>query len=73
MQTLPMEGYWKFEGVGGLEVQISKGCRGEKNNIFQRETFQYRAKQQIDELHYFLVYSNAICTFSGHFVAHISE
>ena len=29
-----MEGYWKFQGVGGLEVQISKGCRGEKSNIF---------------------------------------
>ena len=29
-----MEGYWKFQGGGGLEVQISKGCRGEKRNIF---------------------------------------
>ena len=29
---------WKVtgssRGVGGLEVQISKGCRGEKSNIF---------------------------------------
>ena len=30
----PTEGYWKFQVVGGLEVQISKGCRGEKSNIF---------------------------------------
>ena len=29
-----MEGYWKFQGGGGLEVQISKGCGGEKSNIF---------------------------------------
>ena len=29
-----MEGYWKFQGGGGLEVQISKGCLGEKSNIF---------------------------------------
>ena len=29
-----MEGYWKFQGGGDLEVQISKGCRGEKRNIF---------------------------------------
>ena len=37
IHTSPMEGYWKFQeggGVGGLEVQISKGCRGEKSNIF---------------------------------------
>ena len=32
--TSPMEGYWKFQGGGGLEVQISKGCRGEKSYIF---------------------------------------
>ena len=29
-----MEGYWKFQGGGGLEVQISKGCWGEKSNMF---------------------------------------
>ena len=29
-----MEGYWKFQGGGGLEVQISKGCLGEESNIF---------------------------------------
>ena len=34
IHTSPMEGYWKFQGGGGLEVQISKGCRGEKSNIF---------------------------------------
>ena len=31
-----MEGYWKFQGGGGLEVQISKGCGGEKSNIFPK-------------------------------------
>ena len=35
IHTSPMEGYCgKFQGGGGLEVQISKGCRGEKSNIF---------------------------------------
>ena len=34
IHTSPMEGYWKFQGDGGLEVQISKGCGGEKSNIF---------------------------------------
>ena len=34
IHTSPMEGYWKFWGGGGLEVQISKGCWGEKSNIF---------------------------------------
>ena len=35
IHTSPMEGYWKFQGgVGGLELQISKGCGGEKSNIF---------------------------------------
>ena len=29
-----MEDYWKFQGGGGLEVQISKGCWGEKSYIF---------------------------------------
>ena len=32
-----MEGYWNFQGGGGLEVQISKGCvqgGGEKSKIF---------------------------------------
>ena len=29
-----MEGYWKFQGGGGSRGQISKGCRGEKSNIF---------------------------------------
>ena len=80
-----MEGYWKFQGGGGggLEVQISKGCRGEKSNIFPEGpralpegTYQYRIcnliNQEIDELQYILVYLNAICTFSGQFWAHIS-
>ena len=35
IHTSPMEGYWNFQGEGGgLEVQISKGCWGEKSNIF---------------------------------------
>ena len=34
IHTSPMEGYWKFQEGGGLEVQISKGCWGEKSNIF---------------------------------------
>ena len=34
IHTSPMEGYWSSRGVGGLEVQISTGCRGEKSNIF---------------------------------------
>ena len=33
IHTSPMEGYWKFQGGGGLEVQISKGCRGEKRAL----------------------------------------
>ena len=24
----PMEGYWKFQGGGGLEVKVSKECGG---------------------------------------------
>ena len=29
-------GYWKLQGgrTEGLEVQISKGCKGEKSNVF---------------------------------------
>ena len=78
IHTSPMEGYWKFQGGGGLEVQISKGCRGEKSNIFPEgprtlpegnlPILPLRLiNQEIDELQYILVYLNAICTFSGHF------
>ena len=36
--TSPMEDYWKFQGGGVLEVMISKGCQGEKSNIFPEGT-----------------------------------
>ena len=80
IHTSPMEGYWKFQGGGGLDVQISKWCWGEKSNIFpegpralpEGNQYQYRIydliNQEIDELQDILVYLNAICTFnSGHF------
>ena len=34
IHTSPMEGYWKFQGGGGSRGTISKGCGGEKSNIF---------------------------------------
>ena len=66
IHTFLMEGYWKFQGGGGLEMQISKGCRGEKSNIFPEgpralpeETYPYRLydliNQEIDELQCFSV------------------
>ena len=78
IHTSPMEGYWKFQGGGGLEVQISRGDGVRRVIYFQRvqehclsETYQSRIydliNQEIDELQYILVYLNAICTFSGHF------
>ena len=59
-------------------MQISKGCRGEKSNIFPEgpralpegnlpKSHLRLINQEIDELQYILVYLNAICTFSGHF------
>ena len=72
IHTSSMEG-------GSLEVQISKGCRGEKSNIFPEGPKAVPEgnlsishlrfdNQEIDELQYILVYLNAICTFnSGHF------
>ena len=84
--TSPMEGYWKFQGGGwgGFRGANFQGVWGVRRVIYfqrvqahcQKETYQYRIydliNQQIDEFQYILVYSNAICTLSGHFWAHIS-
>ena len=73
IHTSHMEGCWKFQGGRGLEVQISKGCRVIYFQRVQehclRETYQYYIydliNQEIDELQYILVYTNAICTFKA--------
>ena len=68
----------KIRGGGGLEEQISKGCGGEKSNIFPESPRALSERnlpishlrfdnQQINDLQFILVYSNVICTFSGHF------
>ena len=66
-------------GANSQEVCVCGGGGGGRRvTYFQRvqehclrETYQYRicdlVNQQIDELQFILVYSNAICTFSGRF------
>ena len=57
-----------FQGVWGVR-RVIYFQRVQEHCL--RKTYQYRIydliNQQIDELQRILVYSNVICTFSGHF------
>ena len=63
----PMESHWKLRGRGGVRREIFfQGVQEQCPKETYRDRICNLVDQQIHELQYISVYSNAIRTFSGH-------